>query len=126
MNELALPKNVASDDAWDEGSLGRDPAYAKRVPISAAHRAKLDEKLHLQAISIRLPDALLADLKAIAKVNGLGYQPLIRQVLTRFAHAELKAFAREALGATETTVERNSGSDEADSAPDEPTQRRAA
>jgi predicted DNA binding CopG/RHH family protein len=103
MKNPALPKVVSSDEAWDDGSLGRDATYAKKVTISASHRAKLESKLNLQAISIRLPEELLADLKAIANMNGLGYQPLIRQILTRFAHAELKAVAREAMGATENS-----------------------
>lgn len=103
MKNPTLPKVFTSDEAWDDGSLGRDAAHAKKITISASHRAKLESKMNLQAISIRLPEELLADLKAIANVNGLGYQPLIRQILTRFAHAELKAIAREALGATETS-----------------------
>jgi predicted DNA binding CopG/RHH family protein len=94
----SLPAKIASsDEAWEEGALGRDGSHAKRVAITPAHRAKLDEKMDLQPISIRLPVDLLVDLKDIAKMNGLGYQPLIRQVLTRFAHAELKSYAREAM-----------------------------
>jgi hypothetical protein len=97
MSKSLPAKIAASDEAWDEGTLGRDGAYAKRVPISPEHRAKLDAKMDLEPISIRLPKQLLADLKAIAAQNGLGYQPLVRQVLTRFATAELKAYARDAL-----------------------------
>lgn len=99
MNKSLPARIAASDEAWDEGALGRDAAHAKRVAISPAHRAKLDAKMELEPISIRLPKQLLADLKAIAGHNGLGYQPLIRQVLTRFAHAELKSYARDAMAA---------------------------
>jgi hypothetical protein len=34
-------------------------------------------------------------LKTIAKIRGLGYQPLIKQTLQRFVIAESKAIARE-------------------------------
>ena len=97
MSKSQTTKIASTHEAWDEGDLGRDAAYAKRVTISPIQRAKLDDKLGLQPISIRLPKELLDDLKSIARLNGLGYQPLIRQVLTRFAHSELKALARDSL-----------------------------
>ena len=34
-------------------------------------------------------------MKALAQVNGIGYQPLIRQVLTRFVECEIKAILRD-------------------------------
>ncbi len=46
--------------------------------------------LELQPISIRLQKSLIEDYKLIAKLIGTGYQPLMRQVLTRFAEAEKK------------------------------------
>lgn len=53
--------------------------------------------LALQAISIRLPKALIQDLKDIAQLNGLGYQPLIKQILNRFVDAEKRMLANEAI-----------------------------
>ena len=49
----------------------------------------------MQSISIRMPADLLEDLKNIARVRGLGYQPLIKQQLQRFVIAESKLIARE-------------------------------
>ncbi len=43
-----------------------------------------------------LQKSLIEDLKHIATLNGIGYQPLIRQILTRFADAEKKRILREA------------------------------
>jgi hypothetical protein len=88
-------KIPATDEAWDNGELGRDRAHARRVAVSPDQQAQLDEGLDLQMISIRLPRALIEDLKLIGRHHGLGYQPLVRQTLTRFAHSELKQFARE-------------------------------
>ena len=42
----------------------------------------------MQLVSIRLPIELIDDLKAIGKVEGMGYQSLTREVLTRFVEAE--------------------------------------
>jgi predicted DNA binding CopG/RHH family protein len=37
-----------------------------------------------------MPKELVQDLKDLAKLNGLGYQPLIKQILKRFVDAEKK------------------------------------
>lgn len=55
---------------------------------------ELDASLDLKSISIRLQNKLIDDLKVIAKVNGIGYQPLVRILLTRFAESELRQIAR--------------------------------
>jgi len=49
----------------------------------------------LQPISIRLEKSLIEDFKFIAILNRIGYQPLIRQVLKRFADCEKKRILRE-------------------------------
>ena len=56
--------------------------------------AGIEDALGLQPISIRLQKDLLDNLKELAKLNGLGYQPLIRQVLTRWVDCELKSLLR--------------------------------
>ena len=57
---------------------------------------KLDERLVLEPISIRFPKDLVRDLKAIAQLNGLRYQPLIREVCKRFVEAEKRALRADA------------------------------
>lgn len=81
-------KVPASDQAWENGELGRDEAYVK-VSTQSTEQG-INDALELQLISIRLQKGLIEDLKMIAELNGLGYQPLIRQILTRFADAEKK------------------------------------
>lgn len=43
------------DEAWDEGRLGRDPAYAHRVPLTPEQQAQL-----LKALEGRDDEAALA------------------------------------------------------------------
>ena len=85
-------KIPASDDAWDSGMLGEDSEHAS---VSQRTDGKeLDDALELQLISIRLPKAMIEDLKFIADKEGMKYQPLIRRVLMRFADCEMKKIAR--------------------------------
>lgn len=80
-------------EAWESGKLGASEAHvtvAKDVDEKA-----IDEALDLHPISIRLQRSLIEDFKEIARIHGLGYQPLIRQVLTRFVEAEKKRVLRE-------------------------------
>ncbi|WP_406850106.1 CopG family antitoxin [Chromobacterium phragmitis] len=55
---------------------------------------ELAAALALKSISLRLQNKLIDDLKVIANVNGIGYQPLIRILLTRFAESELRQIAK--------------------------------
>ncbi len=81
--------------AWESGRLGRDDAYT--VETDAQEAAAIDEALGLQTISIRLPSTMIEDVKAIARVHDVGYQPLIRDVLARWISAE-KKFAKAGVG----------------------------
>ena len=75
---------ITSDaEAWDNGTLGQDEKFAVRTSQEAENA--LNEALGLQMISVRLQKSLIEDLKFIAKINEVGYQPLIRDVLFRFA-----------------------------------------
>lgn len=89
MTNKKAPKIESTPDNWGpDGPLGNDAEHA--VAATTDVSAEVDAALGLQAISIRLHKSLLDDLKLIANENGIGYQPLIRQVLTRFASAEIK------------------------------------
>ncbi|RSZ58729.1 hypothetical protein HF313_08285 [Massilia atriviolacea] len=76
-------------EAWDSGKLGADEKFVQRAPDRAER--ELDDSLGLQAISIRIPKDLIEQFKLIAKIHGMGYQPLMREALKRFAHAEIRA-----------------------------------
>jgi uncharacterized protein (DUF4415 family) len=86
-------KLAAKGDPWDTGELGRDEQYAKRA--TPEKEIEVDAALGLQLISIRLQKKMIEDLKFIAKAHGVGYQPLIRDILDRFIAHEVKAIVRE-------------------------------
>ncbi|WP_328188008.1 hypothetical protein [Marinobacter sp. OP 3.4] len=89
-----MSKKIGSTpEAWEDGSLGRAEEYV-RVAGSVDEQA-LNEAAGLQPISIRLQKSLIEDFKMIAEINGIGYQPLIRQVLKRFADDEKKRILRD-------------------------------
>lgn len=73
---------------WESGKLGADEQYVRKV--SPERQKEIDDVLGLQAISIRLPKDLIEQFKLIAKINGVGYQPLMRDALKRFAESEIK------------------------------------
>ena len=75
-------------EAWETGKLGNDERYVRRATPDA--EKELDEALGLQSISIRLPKELIEQFKLIAKIHGMGYQPLMREALKRFAATEVK------------------------------------
>lgn len=78
---------VNSSDLWDNRELGASEDHAVKSDRDAT---LADDKLDLQMISIRLQKGLIEDLKNIAEIQGLGYQPLMKRVLKRFVDAEHK------------------------------------
>ncbi|MBC7657316.1 MAG: hypothetical protein H7147_09110 [Frankiaceae bacterium] len=76
---------------WDSGALGRSDEHVVVAPADV--EAALDDALCLQPISVRLQQSLIDDLKLIAKYHGIGYQPLMRNALNRFARFELREMA---------------------------------
>ena len=88
-----VKKMEGTPEAWEDGSLGREEEF---VRVSKdVDDAALNEAAGLQPISIRLQKSLIEDFKMIAEINGIGYQPLIRQVLKRFADSEKRRILRE-------------------------------
>lgn len=71
-----------SQSKWESRELGASPEHVRVV--SETEASEIDDVMELQLISIRLQKQLIEDLKLIAKQEGIGYQPLIRQALTRF------------------------------------------
>lgn len=67
---------LAEGDDWMNGKRGSQSALA-----TSEDEAALDAAMELQMISIRLPQLVVENLKAMAKKEGIGYQPYTRQVL---------------------------------------------
>jgi uncharacterized protein (DUF4415 family) len=85
-------KIESTPEAWESGALGQDENYVQAVDLN---EEEINKSLELQLISIRLQKSLIEDFKNIAAIHGLGYQPLMRQVLNRFAESEKKRILKE-------------------------------
>jgi len=87
-------KFYADADKWENRELGAEEEYVKRSSMPHALKKLLNGKTEenpngkMQLISIRLPEALIDDLKRIGSIEGLGYQTLARTILHRFVEAE--------------------------------------
>ena len=93
-----------TDQAWDDRSLGADEAHVSVADTT--HQDALEAALGLQAISIRLPKDLIKSYKLIADFHGVGYQPLMRDVLHRFVGPALQEVLESHLAAERAKPER--------------------
>ena len=93
------------DEMWDNGALGRSEEQVAIAELEINIEDLFDKAAAMTMISIRLQDDLISDLKEIAASHGLGYQPMIRQLLSRFVKAERKVQAarQEAMQITVST-----------------------
>lgn len=83
MDKKKLEELSKDHEKWDEGELGQSKDHI--AFLSDEEEQEIDEGLGLQQISIRLPKALIEQLKGLAKLEGIGYQPLVRHVLIEYA-----------------------------------------
>ncbi len=75
-------KLVDDSERWNSRELGANENF---VRVSAqGTEARVDKGLGLQMVSMRLPTDVVEQLKSVAKAQGLGYQPFIRQILMNF------------------------------------------
>ncbi|CAJ0699309.1 hypothetical protein [Ralstonia wenshanensis] len=84
----AAQKITGTEEAWESGELGASVQHAAVAPKEA--QDAVDQALGMQMVSIRLPKALIEEFRALAKVHRMGYQPLMREALKRFAEGEMK------------------------------------
>jgi len=113
-------KIPSTEDAWDEaGELGNSEAHVKRYE-GADDTSEIEAALGLQLISIRLPKSLIEDFKSIGALHGVGYQPLMRQALKRFADAEMRQMLNQAASRARAAKKARAVSSKKDSAPAAP------
>lgn len=110
-------------EAWEDGTLGKSDAHVRKTSQEMA--AQIDEALGLQAISIRLPKATIEVYKNLAKMHGVGYQPLMRDAICRWAETELKMLLAGAVESQRTRVKKKVAKDHAEGH-DEPPMKKAA
>ncbi|ALU90925.1 BrnA antitoxin family protein [Herbaspirillum rubrisubalbicans] len=105
---MNAPKKIkGSVENWENGTLGRDARYAKRAPPELEQQ--IDEAQGLQAISIRLDRDLIETFKQIARIHNVGYQPLMREALRRFADAEIKVILAAVANASDRNGQHGGG-----------------
>jgi predicted DNA binding CopG/RHH family protein len=86
-------KILGTEEAWENGELGNNLESARVAPPEL--KKSVEDALAMQMISIRLPKSVIDDFKLIAEFEGIGYQPLMREALMRFAECEAKRIMRE-------------------------------
>jgi len=91
------------NEAWETGKLGRDIAHARRAP--AELEAEVERALAMKLVSIRLPIPMIDALKAIAKYHQIGYQPMIRDLLSRFVASEIPTILERLRSEAESVAE---------------------
>ena len=89
-------------EAWEQRALGAEEEF---VAVAEADEDAIDRAVGLQMISIRLPRQLIDDYKMLAEIEGMGYQPLMRQVLVRFMEGEHRRIANKALAEMKRQME---------------------
>lgn len=80
-------------EQWESGALGRDMAHARRA--TDAVEADIEQALAMKLVTIRLPVPMIEALKQIAQFHGIGYQPMVRDLLGRFVHSEIRTILQE-------------------------------
>jgi len=78
---------------WENSKLGQDAEFAAQTSLE--EELALDDALELKLISIRMQKSLIRKLKLIANYHGIGYQPLVRDVLSRFVGNEFLNIAKQ-------------------------------
>jgi hypothetical protein len=86
---------------WESGELGLNPGQAKTASPEEVAAIEQAAGISMQLISMRMPTDLLRVLKEIAKYRGIGYQPMIRDLLDRWAVGEIKTILNERLDETQ-------------------------
>lgn len=86
---MSKDKILGTEEAWETEELGADEKHVKVAPHELTKQ--IEDTLGMQAISIRLEKSLIESFKMLGSFHGVGYQPLMRDALKRFADAEMKA-----------------------------------
>jgi uncharacterized protein (DUF4415 family) len=86
-------KLPSTDAAWESGALGENEQSVRVA--SPQVKALIDDALGMQMISIRLEKELIDSFKTLSEFHGVGYQPLMRDALKRFADAQMKEIVSE-------------------------------
>lgn len=87
-----IETGLENAEFWDNRELGASEEFAKRA--SPEREKAVRDSLNLHMVSIRLPADIIEQLKQLARADGVGYQPFIRQIVTRFAREHARDLAQ--------------------------------
>jgi hypothetical protein len=103
VSKTELERLSQGGDAWESGELGSSAEHAKLAP--GGDEKRLDDALGLQLISIRLSKSLIDKVKALAAIEEIGYQPLIRKVLETYTKDNEYKLRSKTLPTTQEEIE---------------------
>ena len=95
-----MSKIRGSADNWERGKLGTSVENAVAATVEETDAINKAVGLNMQLISMRLPHDLLTMLKEIARYHGVGYQPMVRDLLHRWAVGEIRTILEARLKET--------------------------
>lgn len=75
------------NEQWESGALGQDAAHVRRASVEI--EAAVDSALAMKLVTMRLPVPMIEALKAISRFHGVGYQPMVRDLIGRFIASEI-------------------------------------
>src|SRR5687768_3346115 len=83
--------NDGEQHAWETGKLGRNVKHMRVAPEKEIKKFLEAKEAYLT--SIRLSKELVANLRILAKKNGLNYQTYLKMLLTRHVRENMKKTA---------------------------------
>lgn len=83
MDKKKLDELTADHELWDKRELGA--SYEHFAVVTDEAQREIEEGFGLQLISLRLNRSLIEQFKELARLEGIGYQPLMRNVLIDYA-----------------------------------------
>lgn len=86
-----MSKIRGSAENWEDGKLGTSLEHAVAATAEETDAINKAAGINMQLISMRLPHDLLSMLKEIANYHGVGYQPMVRDLLQRWAVGEIRS-----------------------------------
>jgi hypothetical protein len=72
----------SENELWETRQLGASPEHAIRSSVE--EDISLVEAMGLQLLTFRIQKPVVDQLRLLAKLEGIGYQPLMRKVLIRY------------------------------------------
>ena len=98
MSKMTTGKIDDTVENWESGQLGTDPNF---VAEASDDLSSIDAAVGLRPISIRMDMKQIDELRLFAEMEGIGYQPLIRKIVSRWLEAEKRMYLKYRNDATE-------------------------